>query len=428
MAWRCVLGLVLGLLAWPNAAHADLADDVRILSAARAALGSVVHLKPRLLERGERSPLPIPPELLNPKTPGCATLAILGVVGLHFAIRFSELDPGAPSTAFAEASVAGASEITRCGSAKPYLAGVQLEMRSPRGVLEALVSTRTAEAREASLAELLPQRDPGFELPLGDPGPRPALPPLAQRLKRLTERAQRDGAQSARVEQWLAGADGTGAGPLLLDAGCHELSLLAESSPALSQVTDLDLELVDSESGARLGVDRAEDADGFLGLCLGSPTRAELRFVGSPAGAALSLVHVRWDLPRGLPSDWGTEARARMAALARSARLRLENPPFYRSLGVQGTASLPLEVEPGVCYSALLVPLRGEVRSLSLSARARAPGELPRAAEGNEGSALAFCAHGARHATLEVRGDGANLAWLLAVWQSGRAPIGDRAP
>jgi hypothetical protein len=426
MKWRCLLGFGLGMAAWPAPAHADLASDVRALSSARAEYGAVVHLKPRLIERGERVRLPIPPELLDPKDPGCATLSILGVVGLHFVVRFSELDPGAPSTAFAEASVAGASEVTRCGNSKPYLAGVLLEMRSPRAVVEVLISK--APGAVPRLAELLPGRDPGLELPLGDPGPRPIPPPLAERIERLTARALQKGAQRERIEHWQAGDEGTGAGPLVLDAGCHELSLLADSVTAATPVVDLDLELVDTESGARLGVDRAEDADGSLSLCLGTPVRAELRFVGSPPKAEVSLVHVRFDLPLGLPGGWGPEARALMAKLARGARLPLEKQPFYSSLGVQGTTSLPLEVEPGVCYSALLVPLRGEVRSLSLSARARAAGEAPRGAADTEGSALAFCARGARHATLEISAEGANLAWLLAVWQTGRAAIGASEP
>ena len=426
MKWRCLLGFALGTAAWPGAAQADLAADVRTLLTSRADHGAVVRLKPRLLERGERIPLPIPPELLDPKTADCATLSILGVVGLHFAVRFSELDRAAPSTAFAEASVAGASEITRCGSSKPYLAAVMVEMRSPRGVVEVLLSTSAAPV--APLTELLPGRDPGLELPLGDPGPRPTLPALPERLQRLTARVQRDGAQSERVEHWPAGEDGSGAGSVLLDPGCHELALLADVSPALTPGVDLDLELVDAESGSRLGVDRAEDADGSIRLCLGAPVRAELRFIGGPPNASLTLVHVRWDLPLGLPSTWGAEARARMAEVARTARLRVDRPPFYSSLGVQGNTLLPLEAEPGACYSALLVPLRGEVRSLSLSARARAAGETPRGAEGSDGSALSFCAGNARHATLEVNGEGANLAWLLAVWQSGRATIGAREP
>ncbi len=98
--------------------------------------------------------------------------------------------------------------------------------------------------------------------------------------------------------------------------------------------------------------------------------------------------------------------------------------PIYSSLGVQGTTELPLAVEPGTCYSALLVPLRGEARSLSLSVRAHAAGEVPRGSTDAEGNAVSFCAQGARLATLEVDGQGAGLAWLLSVWQSGRAALG----
>ena len=40
----------------------DLGADVKALSAARAAYGRLVHLKPRLLEHGERLPLAVPAE------------------------------------------------------------------------------------------------------------------------------------------------------------------------------------------------------------------------------------------------------------------------------------------------------------------------------------------------------------------------------
>ena len=426
MKRRCLLGFVLGTATSAALAHADLGADVATLRASRAVYGRVVRLKPRLIERGERLPLPIPVELLNPKDSSCTTLSILGVVGLHFAVRFSELDPGAPSTAFPEASAAGASEVTRCGSSKPYLASVLLEMRSPRGVIETVVSNTPTVV--PSLPEVLPGRDPGSELPLGDPGPRPALPPLAERLQRLTARAHREGSLALEQAPLSAGEDGAGAAPLTLLAGCHELTLLADPPAGETPVVDLDLELVNEESGARLAIDRADDADGSLSVCVGSPTLVQLRFVGATPRARLSLVHARWDLPIGLPGAWSTDSRARLASLARAQHLLLQKQPIYSSLGVQGTTELPLEVEAGVCYSALVAPLRGEVRSLSLSVAAHAPGEVPRGAADTEGSAVSFCAHGARHATLEVSGEGANLAWLLAVWESGRTAIGVREP
>ena len=122
MMRRFLLGLVLGSAAWPARSERPIwAVTCETLTAARAPLARVVRLKPRLLERGERLPLSIPPELLNPKDSSCTTVSLLGVVGVHFVVRFAEPDPGAPSTAFPEASAAGASEITRCGTGKPFL-------------------------------------------------------------------------------------------------------------------------------------------------------------------------------------------------------------------------------------------------------------------------------------------------------------------
>jgi hypothetical protein len=349
-------------------------------------------------------------------------VTILGVPESHFVIRFSELDPGAPSTAFPEASVAGASEVTRCGSSKPYLSALVLEMRSPRGVLETLLSIGPAGAPK--LIEVLKARDPGVELSLGEPGNRPALPPLSQRVQRLAARARREGALSFQIEDWQAGDDGSGAGPLALTAGCHELTLLAEAIPAsANSAVDLDLELVDTESGARLAIDRGDDADATVSLCIGETAALELRFVGAAPSSALSLVHAHWDLPAGLPSTWGPDARAGFARLARSAHFQPQSSPIYESLGVQGSTELPLEVEPDACYTALLAPLRGEARALSLTAYARVPGQQARGASDTGGNSVSFCARGATHATLVVDGEGVDLAWLLAVWETGRAAL-----
>src|SRR5882724_358998 len=107
------LGFALGTACWSLSGRADLGTDVATLTRARAAYGRVVRLRPRLLERGERLPLSVPAELLNPRDSSCATVTILGVPESHFVLRFAELDPGAPSTAFPEASAGGAAEVTR---------------------------------------------------------------------------------------------------------------------------------------------------------------------------------------------------------------------------------------------------------------------------------------------------------------------------
>jgi hypothetical protein len=417
-----LVGLVLGSLAWPGGARADLGSDVSALTSARAASARVVRLKPRLLERGDRLPLSVPAELLNAKDSSCTTVSVLGVVGAHFVLRFAQPDPSAPSTAFPETSAAGASEVTRCGTGKPLLAGAYLEMRSPRGVIETLIAN--ASTPLPRLVELLPGRDPGSELPLGDPGPRPTLPPLAERLLRLTKRAQREGAKGFEQLTTEADAEGAGTESLTLARGCHQLSLLSEATAPGALVADLDAELVDGEDGSRLSVDRADDADAALSVCLGVPTRVQLRFIGATPHLALRVTHAHWDLPLGLPSAWGAEAQARLARLAREAHLALRNAPIYSSLGVQGSTQLPLDIEPGGCYSALVVPLRGEVRNLSLSVSVHAPGEVPHGASDSDGAAISFCAQGARLATLDVDTQGSSLAWLLAVWPTGRSALG----
>jgi hypothetical protein len=432
MSRRCLLSLLVGVGAGitlsPRAALAsgDLGADVKALSAARSAYGRLLHLKPRLLERGERLPLAIPAELLNPKDSSCTTVSVLGVDGLRFVLRFAEFDPGAPSTAFPESSAAGAIEVTRCGATKPFLGDLSIEQRSPRGVIETLVSN--APAGVPPLIQVLPNRDPGTELALGDPGPRPALAPMALRVQRLEGRAQRDGAASFEREEWRAREDGSGGAALPLKAGCHELTLLDATPPSAgTSPADLDLELVDEE-GAPLAVDRGDDLDATGSVCLGTPGNVELRFVGAAPGARVLLTHARWDLAAGIPASWGPEARAKLGRLALSARFSPKNAPIYQSLGVQGTTQLALELEPDACYTVLLAPLRGEVQSLSLSAFARAPGQAARGSADTAGSALSFCAYGASLATLEIDGRGTSLAWILAAWETGRTAPGLGAP
>ena len=315
MKWLAGLALLLATASVVRPARADLGADVAALIRARAAFGQVRRLKPRLLERGDRLPLAIPAEILNPKDSSCVTVAVLGVLEAHFVLRFSSVDPGAPSSAFPEASAAGAMDITRCGNAKPLLAGALVEMRSPRGVLETLISVSPGGLPR--LLETLPWRDPGVELPLGDPGGRPLVPPLRERLQRLSLRARTEAARSFEREQWQAGEEGSGVHALTLSEGCHELTLLSETAPIdLDPAVDLDVELVDPESGARLAIDRGDDADGSLSWCTGEARTLELRFVGAAPSATLTLTHARWDLPPGLPKALGPDARASLARTA----------------------------------------------------------------------------------------------------------------
>ncbi len=421
------MGAGVALASRPALASSELGDDVKALRAARGFYGRVVQLKPRLLERGERLALAFSPELLNPKDPSCATVSVLGVPGAHFVARFSELDPGAPSSAFPESSAVGALEVTRCGAAKPFLAVISLELRSPRGVLETLLSV--SPAGSPPLTEILPNRDPGAELDLGDPGPRPAAAPVQERAAKLEARARISAAASFTRDTLQAATDGSGGLALGLGVGCHELDLLDQTPLAHgSPPVDLDLELLENENSPPLAIDRAEDADASASICLGQPSNIELRFVGASAGGKVLLTHTRWDLPAGIPSNIAPEGRGKLARLAQLSHFHPKSSPLYQGIGIQGTTELPFEVEPDACYTALLVPLHGEAQSLSLSVIARATGQAPRGAQDSNGSAVSFCARGASRAMFEVDSRGVSLSWLLAVWESGRMPAGAPEP
>jgi hypothetical protein len=150
-----------------------------------------------------------------------------------------------------------------------------------------------------------------------------------------------------------------------------------------------------------------------------------VHWTGAIAEGHVELVRAHWDLPRGLPLAWGPSARANMATVLREHRLSPTSSPLYESLGVQGTTELALAVEPGVCYSAAIISLFGSVQTLAIGAKVNARGEVNHSASDVAGTAVSFCAHGAERALLEVESRGTALGWLVAVWETGRAPIGE---
>ncbi|HLV21971.1 MAG TPA: hypothetical protein VKZ49_13850, partial [Polyangiaceae bacterium] len=152
----------MGLLAAPASA-ADLGADAARLASSWARLGRVDRLEPRLLERGEIRPLLLPPGLPKRVDEGtCTTLVVLGALSTNFVLRFLPAEGRSPLAQgdWPEVSVAGAAELTRCGSRRGSLKRVVVEMRSPRGVLEFLV-VETRGKPEPTLRSVLPHRDPG---------------------------------------------------------------------------------------------------------------------------------------------------------------------------------------------------------------------------------------------------------------------------
>jgi len=414
---RALVALVCALYAAP--ARADLGRDVDALVLAWSAFGHVTRLPPRLLERGDVLPLVLPLEALDPKSPSCATLAVLGTSNMQFL-----LDPGrrvghAPLE-WPEGSVAGVLAITRCGPAKPSLAALAIEMRSPRGVLEFLVAS--SEHEPPALTLVLPERDPGPIAQTPNSGPRPVVAPLAVRVRSLEERAAREQALELTTLELAAGAMGVGSTVVTLAPGCHRFDLLGEETER--RATDVDLEIAELDGGRVLAADHGESSDGGALLCVPAATPVNVRFGGVAPGAKLALVRARWDLDASLPARWPTDARAHMSGVLRAERRTLGTAPLVdESLGVQGDTLWSVEVEPGACYFALAVGLHGEANALSIAAQTARKVAQNRVDPDVPGAGVSFCAGAERRALLEVDARGLGLTWMSAVWRIARARL-----
>jgi hypothetical protein len=404
-------------------ARADLGRDVEALTLGFSAFGHVTRLAPRLLERGDSLPLVIPPEVLDPKAPGCVTVAVLGTPNMQFLLDPGRRAHGMPLD-WPEGSLAGVLEITRCGVAKATLAALSIEMRSPRGVFEILLLSSAAPPPR--VAEILPQREPGPLAQTVGAGVRPVVAPLAVRIRALEERAAREQAIELSTLALTAGAMGAGSSVLTLAPGCHRFDLLGEEVER--RAADVDLEISEVTHNQVLAADHGESSDGDALVCVAGATTVIVRFGGVAPFAKLALVRARWDLDASLPARWPADARARMSGLLRGQRRSLGTAPLVdEALGVQGDTLASIEVEPGACYLGLAVALEGEVTALTIAAQSGRQVAQSRVDPDVAGAALSFCSGDARRAFIEVDSRGLGLHWMSAIWLVGRARLGEEA-
>ncbi|HEY3495854.1 MAG TPA: hypothetical protein VGK73_14250 [Polyangiaceae bacterium] len=420
-AW-CSLTLALSLTLAPCRAGADLGRDVERLMLAWSAFGHVKRLPPRLLERGDVLPLVLPAEPLDPKTPGCVTLAVLATTGTSFLLDPTGSAQSDPDGDWPEGSLAGALELTRCGEKKPALAGLTLELRSPRAVLEFVIVE--SDDAPAHLVQVLPHRDPGPVAPLGGSGPRPAVAPLSLRLRAAEERAARDQAIELTVQDLVASPTGMGSALITLAPGCHRFDLLGDETGRRPADVDFD---VRSEDGSELlAADHSESTDARALFCVGRPMPVTLRFAGAGPFAKLALARSRWDLEPNLPARWPAEARARFSGVLRNQRVSLSRAELIdESLGVQGDTLQPIAVEPAACYVAVGVQLRGDAAVLSMAARTSRGIAQSRLDPEVAGALVSFCAGGDERALVEIDARGLGLVWMSAVFRVGRSRLGE---
>jgi hypothetical protein len=406
-------------------ARAELRESVeRLADAWRAVGASVVIDRTRFLDDSSDDRRPVVVVLPQLPEGDCTTVVMMGARGLGFHVRLAGASTDEPENKRIP-SIAGAISIERCGESIPRRLVVASD--SGRGAFETVVA-RSSRALP-SLRTVLPERSGGTLLPMSEPGPLPALPSPEKRAEVSEIRAKRDGASIGQRSTWEAGVDGAGTGQEQLEPGCHTLQLFAQDPRAAAARSgrrgklDLDAEMRDASDDRLLARDRTDAPDAQLAACIGEPTRVNVVFAGSPPGAPVLVSHARWPLPDHLPALWGSETRARMARVLLVRHVSsLPRDPVQLAQGGFGLTSIPLSIEPGGCYLAVVALARESARAIGLRVRVGVLDAGDARGIDEDGAAVAFCAGARTHALAEVEARGTPLlGWGLALYhlQSG---------
>jgi len=404
-------------------ARADLGADAEELVRRWAATGQkTVRLAPVFLEHGRPRAVRVPEAAIASGGPNCTTIAFLTGRSTDFVVRIDPLaSPKHHGTGgHLERSIAGSVLLSQCGTARDAFLRLAIELRVARSAVETVVAIGKSPA--LPIAEALPERASGPVAPLADPGPRSALVPLAVRARHAEQRVRNTGPASTHTQVFAAEPDGTGREVVRLEEGCHRIELFSEllgKSPI-----DLDAELREAASERLMARDRSDASDVRLDFCSGTTTAADLLFAGAPGPVPVLLMDSLYALPKGVPTIWGARARAGLAAaLWRRKMPPVDSDPIAQRLGVAGLTSMAIPIEPGHCYTMAIAAMRGDPRSLTLSARVDTRVTFDSSAGVLDGSALAFCSSGAEKAYVEAEVRGSAVAWVLAVWQLGYRPF-----
>jgi hypothetical protein len=392
-------------------------------------VGAVTASPPHFFPGGSSTPL-IPPAnvLVGPSSNACTTVTIVGAVSTVFALRtLSEASGFLAEESLP--SVAGVLSVRRCGAARPHLAEATIEMRSPRGILEILYVVSEASAALPEVRAVLPHRDPGIVAGTLRPGAAPTPALLPSRVTGFESQFRREGASTVERRVVQSSTEGEGRAFLDLAPGCHRFAVLGpDVDRTMTGFYDVDAQLAWA-SGDVAASDKTESPDAVLTACTAERTIGILAFAGSSDGAAVMVVHGTRPLPKGLPERWGPVPRARAARALLERRIPgPETEPVYQSLGVSGMTSLPIEVERGQCYLAVLAPVQGSGKLVSLSATSGARHSLAHASEPDAAVAATFCAGNTGRGVLDVEVHGNGVVWVAALFPMARVRLGEEAP
>ena len=299
----------------------------------------------------------------------CTTVVLLGPRGLGFHARAADgrWRSRATSRTARIPSEAGALSIERCGEALPHrLArderlGPGRARDDRRALVEAagVDAVRLAGADAARRSCSTPEPGP----PAADAASRRSAPTSPRRARGATAR------RSPRARRGRPAPTAAARPRTTLDPGCHTLQLFAVDPRAASRSAhgklDLDAEMRDASGDRILARDRTDAPDARLDAVR---RRRDARWgSSSPArrrARPVLVAHFAWPLPERLPTLWGSEARARMAhvLLTRHVHLLLREPVLLAQ-GGSGATPVPLSIEPGACYLALVVGRAGQRRA-----------------------------------------------------------------
>jgi len=406
-----VLAVAVLAVAWPGSASGTLADDVSRLRTAWDRDARVEQLPARLLSRGETIPLALPIWASETAGEACTSVAIVASPRASFVVQVAS----GPSLDVKSSEV-GAVQLHRCGARRVDLRRILIEMRSPRGVVEALAAE--AQTPLAALSSVLVHRDPGPKSPSGQAGPAPIPPPLELRAVAWEAQAKRDGA--TQIDRQVIKPQGSEipTARLSLAEGCHRLSALGLSPVAPDAPRDLDLFLRGEALFELRREDQSENSDAELSVCVASPAPVRLGVLGLGTSDPAVLQHARFPMPLGLPSHWGPLVRSRLAeAFFRRHSAGSAREPVYESLGVAGRTTLPLNLELRTCYVAGLSVLQGTAKALLLEVT---PNDRDGAADSTseaEAVVVAFCTGDDGFARLRAEAIGLSVAWVAALWR-----------
>lgn len=434
---RVFVALALGaaFLSPARWAAADLSEDVERLERDWSKRGAKTERLPAAFaEHGQSRIVQLKTNPENDVGPGCITIAFLAAPTIDFSVaplkegaplEILPLPEGHPNVPLEHDSVLsnlGIAVLTRCNEERASLSRLALSMRSPRGAIDTIIARSATSLGDAR--DVLSDRVTGGIAPRGNPG-RPLEPgPIAERVVRADERARVDGAQSFSRISTMATEDGMGQTRLRLTEGCHRIAVMAAVPTTFPHpATDVDAEVRDEENRV-LARDRAETPDARLDFCTGDSSRVTVVFGGAAGAVPMMVTDAVWPIPSGIPNHWGARVRGGFAlAFRRRNTPAPAGLPGLEALGSSGTTMIPVRIEPGRCYYAAAAVLRGEPRSIRVSATIGGRFVRDDVVERPEGVGVAFCSGSDESVRIDVDARGNNIFWVFGLF-----PLGGGSP